>query len=608
MSTIPLKVLVDEWLRLDRNEVTRQEIQALYTSGDVKELERRLRTRIEFGTAGLRGKMEAGWSRMNDLIVIQASQGLCAYVLAHVSQAEDRGVVIGHDHRHNSERWALLAAAAFLNQGVKVHLLQGIVLTPLVPFSIKKLGAACGIMITASHNPKYDNGYKVYWENAVQIIGPHDKGITKFIEHNLEPLTWNTDTVIMSPRCTNSTQDLVNGYLDNIIGLVAPKGLTTQNLTFVNTSLHGVSDDFLSQAFSLAGYLPYIPVKEQQQPDPEFPTVSFPNPEEQGALDLAISTADIHQAHYVLAQDPDSDRFVAAQKEPDGHWHIFTGDQLGIIFAGQIIDNLKSKGEALTSVAMVASTVSSKMIAAMARLEGFRFEECLTGFKYIGNTAIKLENEGFSVPFGYEEAIGYMFGSNIRDKDGIAATIKFTELANLLEAGGSSVLSYLNDLYSRYGYFQVSFFGSLPISLIFILLQTSNGYFICNDQKIITKIFTRLQNFCPDLMPSYPSRIAGLEITQVVDLGVGYDSLNPPTFQPSLPTTSGYMIQFKAKNKSQDLHITLTIRTSGTEPKIKYYLEGDGPNSGLVSCLLPAVVAELGSKWLEAEENGLIAG
>lgn len=165
----PLQDLVKEWLRLDPNESTRKDVEHLWNNNAVGELERRMRTRIEFGTAGLRGKMEAGWSRMNDLIVIQASQGLCAYVLDHVENAAIRGVVIGHDHRHNSERWAQLTAAAFIVNNVKVYLHNGLVHTPMVPFSVKALNAACGVMITASHNPKQDNGYKVYWENAVQV-------------------------------------------------------------------------------------------------------------------------------------------------------------------------------------------------------------------------------------------------------------------------------------------------------------------------------------------------------------------------------------------------------------------------------------------------------
>ncbi|KAK7693130.1 hypothetical protein QCA50_002696 [Cerrena zonata] len=222
---------VQEWLRLDKNETTRQEVKALFDAANTAELERRMSTRIEFGTAGLRGRMEAGWARMNDLIVIQASQGLCAYVLKNVADAASRGVVIGHDHRHNSEKWAKLTAAAFIAKGMKVYLHKRLVHTPLVPFSVHKLHAACGVMITASHNPKQDNGYKVYWENAVQIIGPHDTGIADAIQANLEPITWDTTTLETSPLCINRTSEMTEEYF---------KALTLLSRTRSVPGLHNI--------------------------------------------------------------------------------------------------------------------------------------------------------------------------------------------------------------------------------------------------------------------------------------------------------------------------------------------------------------------------------
>jgi len=197
--------------------------------------------------------------------------------------------------------------------------------------------------------------------------------------------------------------------------------------------MHGVSDSFAKQAFTTFGFPPYVPVIEQQFPDPEFPTVRFPNPEEKGALDLALRTAENERADYILAQDPDGDRFIAAERGPTGSWTIFTGDQLGSLFADKILQSYKSSGaRPVEKLAMVASTVSSKMLGAIAETEGFRFVECLTGFKFIGNTALALVEEDFEVPFGYEEAIGFMFGSDIRDKDGIAAMISRCRLRSLL--------------------------------------------------------------------------------------------------------------------------------------------------------------------------------
>ncbi|KAG8728118.1 Phosphoglucomutase-3, partial [Ceratobasidium sp. 428] len=329
---------VEEWLALDKNETTRAEIEVLWKAGNVDELDKRLSKRIEFGTAGtppalptsyhtltpftgLRGRMEAGFARMNDLIVIQASQGLCAYVLANIPNASSRGVVVGHDHRHNSEKWVKLTAAAFVAKGVKVYLHKGIVHTPLVPFTVSRLKAAAGVMITgiflkpnvqqpSSYATHDDNGYKVYWENAVQIIAPHDIGIASSIEANLEPVCWDLSSLPDAERLViDRTEEMTIAYLDYIATLSRTK-LTNSSvpLKFANTSMHGVSRAIIDRANAVFNFKPLEHVKEQQKPDPDFPTVVFPNPEEKGALDLAIKTANASGSVYVFAQDPDSDR------------------------------------------------------------------------------------------------------------------------------------------------------------------------------------------------------------------------------------------------------------------------------------------------------------
>ncbi|EJD05673.1 phosphoglucomutase 1 [Fomitiporia mediterranea MF3/22] len=586
-----LQSSIDEWLRLDKNENTVAEIKNLVSRGDAKELRSRMSKRIEFGTAGLRGRMEAGWARMNDLIVIQASQGLCAYVLREIPEAKKRGIVIGHDHRHHSKEWAKLVAMVFLNKGFKVYLHCKLVHTPLVPFTVSELHAACGVMITASHNPKEDNGYKVYWENAVQIISPHDTGIAKAIEENLEPVSWDTRIVESSSSCEDVTESMIESYYATLQSLSTSRSLCLQsNLKFVNTSMHGVGHVYAVRAFETFGLPAFLAVEAQQDPDPEFPTVSFPNPEEKGALDLALKTADGIDATYVLAQDPDADRFSAAEKGVDGKWITFTGDQLGAILAARCLETYRETGQPLNKLAMVASTVSSKIVEAMALKEGFKFAETLTGtsFKYIGNKAQDLEKEGYSVLFGYEEAIGFMIGPYIRDKDGISATAVFAELAVKLAYEGSSVSTYLQDLYRKYGHF-----------------ETANSYFICKDPPTIDRIFARLRAYNQAREANYPSTIAGLKVTSIRDLTVGYDSTNPPTYQPTLPLSSGHMIQFRAQSDLDDTKITLTIRTSGTEPKIKFYLEGSGSDVRNVKTILPKVVAELRDVWMEAEKNEL---
>ncbi|KIY71646.1 hypothetical protein CYLTODRAFT_345563 [Cylindrobasidium torrendii FP15055 ss-10] len=580
-----LDTLVDNWLRLDKNEATRNEVLALRQAGNTDELERRMRKRIEFGTAGLRGRMEAGWARMNDLIIIQASQGLCKYVLEHVDNAATRGVVVGHDHRYNSERWAQLTAASLIANGVKVYLHRGLVHTPLVPFSVKELNAAAGIMVTASHNPKQDNGYKVYWENAVQIISPHDAGIAASILANLEPQETDLAGVTSSSLCLDVTEKMKNAYFENL--LKSNTG-SDYKIKFVNTSMHGVGAPFVSRAFELFGFQPPVHVAAQQEPDPEFPTVAFPNPEEHGALNLALETANAENATYVLAQDPDADRFAAAEHLPDGTWHAFTGDQLGTLFAAHVFSKYRSSGKPLSKLAMVASTVSSKMVEAIALAEGFTFVECLTGFKYIGNTAMDLQAQGFEVPFGYEEAIGFMFGDTIRDKDGVSASVTFVQLVEELAKEGRTAKTFLTDLYRKYGYF-----------------ETRNNYFICTEAATIDAIFTRIRSYDGTNARSYPTSIAGLTVTRVVDLTTGYDSANAPSYKPALPISSGHMIQFRAENKDEGVKIVLTVRTSGTEPKIKYYLEGSCKDASKVRPTLVQVVDELSDMWVQAKKNNL---
>ncbi|KAI6126214.1 hypothetical protein EV401DRAFT_1854927 [Pisolithus croceorrhizus] len=589
--TVPLEQLVNEWLRLDPNPITRDEIRRLWDQQKSDELERRMRTRIEFGTAGLRGKMEAGWARMNDLIIIQASQGLCAYVLRSVPEASMRGVVVGHDHRHNSERWASLTAQVFISNNIKVYFHRGLVHTPMVPFSVKKLNAACGVMITASHNPKDDNGYKVYWENAVQIIGPHDVGIAESILQNLEPRLDNMSDVYTSPLCVDCSDSMRESYFTLIQGLVTAE-VAHPSAKFVNTSMHGVSDPFISEAFRKTGFTPCIPVEKQRLPDPDFPTVKFPNPEEKGKQDLALSEATASGANYVLAQDPDADRFTAAERGTDGSWFLFTGDQLGALFASHVLSKYKATGKPLGKLAMIASTVSSRMIEAMARVEGFKFVDCLTGFKFIGNNALDLVAAGYEVPFGYEEAIGFMFGSEIRDKDGVAAAVMFAELVAEVQGRGLTVRGYLDELYQRYGYF-----------------ETKNSYFACSDPVTIDRIFWGIRHFQEsDSTIRFPTSIAGLTVNSVIDLtaGYGYDSTNAPSYQPRLPLSSGHMVQFRAQSTNDpDIKIVLTVRTSGTEPKIKYYLEGSAKDRQKLTGVLNLIVKDLADVWMKASEYGL---
>ncbi|KAG0005924.1 Phosphoglucomutase-3 [Modicella reniformis] len=479
--TIPISDLVDEWLRLDQNPETIKEIKELKDANNIAVLEARLRNR-------LRAAMEAGFSRMNDLTVIQASQGLCLHVLEHVQNAKERGVVIGHDHRHHSKDFARLTAGVFLSKGVKVYAYKDL----------------------------------VYWENACQIIPPHDEGIAQKILENLNPWVWDYD--------------------------------------------------------------------------------SFDQKDNQKAKELWHWDSRLLKkpgASIVLANDPDADRFTVAEKQDSGEWILFTGNQIGTMFACNALENWRASGKSDAKVAMLCSTVSSTMLAKVAKTEGIHWEDTLTGFKWIGNRAIDLEKEGYDVIFGYEEAIGFMLGDIVRDKDGVSALGCFAQLAAKLYNKGIKISSYMDSLYQKYGYF-----------------VSANSYFICHEQETIRGIFDKMRfGVSPQSLeetststttgrfaykPMYPSHIGSYKVANVRDLTLGYDTSKKDGV-PTLPVSSAAeMITFYLENGC-----VFTLRTSGTEPKIKYYLEVSALTMQEAESQAKEIEAAMCAQLLEPEVNGL---
>lgn len=605
MSEKSLEWLTKEWLRLDRNPTTRAQVQGLCAKGNHEELADRLLKRIGFGTAGLRAEMSAGFSRMNDLTVIQASQGLAAYLIKNISDVKSRGVVVGHDHRHNSRRFAHLASLAFIRCGIRCYLLKGIVATPIVPFGTKFLGAAAGVMITASHNPAADNGYKLYYSNAVQIIPPHDAGIAATIEDNLEVVeeAWDLDLLDRSKDtlCFDRTETIKEQYFQMAASLSErERNLNSATpITFIYTPMHGVGLPFVTHVLTEGFGFPrqsLITVPQQSEPDPSFPSVKFPNPEEKGALDLAmqlgqeIYAKDPKKNIVLLANDPDADRFCAAEWL-GSKWHVFSGDEIGSILGVWTLEQHKRSGQPLDKLAMLASTPSSKLLAAVASKEGFTFKETLTGFKYLGNATLELESQGFKVPFAYEEALGYMCGNSLRDKDGITALAIWAELASELAERGMSLTRYLDSIYQRYGYF-----------------ATNNGYFTCKDPSKVDQAFRKLRfGEATDVKMDqreavmqafqFPQTLASFPIESIRDLTIGYDNSRPPAFLPDLPTSRGsQMITFTIGGEGGK--VIATLRTSGTELwKLKYYVEGSAPLRETAAQKVDRIVEALRDEW-----------
>lgn len=589
-----VRVKVKEWLSLDQNQATKEEIINLVKSAKTEQLRKLLCYRMEFGTAGLRSAMGAGFSKMNDLTIIQTTQGLCEYMLESTPEVLKDGVIVGYDARHNSRRFAELTASILLHKNIPVYFFSDICPTPFVAYGVLKKRCSWGVMITASHNPKEDNGYKVYYSNGAQIISPHDKGISKKIEENLFPRasSWDVEILMSSKMVSDPYKEVFESYIQDLSKLCFHRELNSMSsLKFTYTAMHGVGYKFFLNAFQAFSFKHLIPVVEQVTPDPDFPTVKYPNPEEgKSALDYAIKTANKNECNIILANDPDADRLAVAEKKPDGDWHTFTGNETAALLGWWLVKCYKQQHQSSdVKPYCFASTVSSRILESICLAEGIGYEETLTGFKYMGNRSHFYLKEGHDVIFAFEEAIGFMCGSTVLDKDGISAGVVASEMANYLASEGLTLLQQLRKIYEQYGE---------HVSL--------NSYFICHDPIKIKEIFQRIRTLGDE--QSYPSKCGAYRIKHIRDLATGYDS-SMSDHRAILPVSkSSEMMTFTFV----DPPCVVTLRTSGTEPKIKYYSEFCAPPcSGLTQSTirntLEKLVAVVIEEFLQPLSNGLIS-
>jgi len=576
--------LAHEWLRIDRDPDTREEIEKFISNNDVPALEARLLGRIAFGTAGLRAKMEAGFTRMNCVTVIQASQGLAAYLLEQAPEVKRRGVVIGHDARHNSKKFAKLAAAAFVAKNIKVWWYETAVHTPLVPFGVMELRASAGIMVTASHNPPQDNGYKVYWGNACQIIPPHDVGIATAIMNNLEPQSWDKSVLNQSLLVESSLGMVLEKYFTAVRVSADPHGYLSKHISscpdFTYTAMHGVGLRYMTGGMEVLGLGDKMKVvNEQAHPDPDFPGLPFPNPEEKGTLDMAKWSADRKGTSLILATDPDADRLAVAERiqtTSGSDWYQFTGNQLGILLASHVLETYTHDRAKL---AMIASTVSSRMLAFVAEKEGFHFAETLTGFKWIGNKALDLDDAGHDTRFGFEESIGYMIPGVVKDKDGVAASATFlAAVTRWKQEYKRSPYQQLQHLYRKYGFF-----------------AENNSYIVSPSPQDTKTNFDYIRG----LGAPYPAQLGPRKVLKWRDLTNGYDSMTSD-HKPALPVdATSQMLTCELEG-----NIRMTVRASGTEPKVKIYIESQSTSQADAEKKAEEVMADLKREWLSLNENG----
>jgi phosphomannomutase len=489
------------------------------------ELADRFAGRLEFGTAGLRGVMGAGPNRMNRAVVRAATMGLARWLHERRPAAAQAGVVLGWDARHRSAEFAAEAAAVLTGAGIPVHLLPGQSPTPLLAFAVRYLSAGAGVMITASHNPPADNGYKLYLGDGAQIVPPVDAQIEAAIGE-VGPLAGAALGPPDGPLVTRHGGEIAEAYLTAILGVVPAAG-PARDLRFVYTPLHGVAGRLMLQAIERAGYpAPHV-VAAQAEPDPGFPTVSFPNPEEPGALDLALAEAARLGADLVLASDPDGDRLAVAVPDPatGGGWRTLTGDQAGSLLGAFLLD--VTAGDPDPEQRLVASTVvSSQLLAGIAAAAGVQYKETLTGFKWIVRAAD--DQPGSRFVFGYEEALGYAVGHVVRDKDGISAALTLLSLASRARAAGQSLLGRWD------------------------ALETAHGVHLRAQLTVATRAPGEIM---AGLRAAPPAELGGQPVLDVTDLAGG----------GPLPPSDVLIFRLPGSRA--------VVRPSGTEPKLKCYLE-----------------------------------
>jgi phosphomannomutase len=477
--------------------------------GDATDLADAFAGTLQFGTAGLRGALGPGPNRMNRVVVTRAAAGLAAYLLEKGATGADT-VVIGYDARHNSDVFARDTAEVMTGAGLRAVVLPRPLPTPILAFAIRELGCVAGVMVTASHNPPQDNGYKVYLGDGSQIVPPADVEIAERIAA--------IGALAGVPRGDSGTtldESIVDRYLDVVSGLV-PDG--RRDLRVVYTPLHGVGGTSVAEVLQRAGFpAPHV-VERQEQPDPEFPTVAFPNPEEEGAMDLAMALASEVGADIVVANDPDADRCAAAVPGPHG-WRMLRGDEVGALLAEHLLTTGK-QGVYATSI------VSSSLLARQAAAAGQPHAETLTGFKWIGRI------DGLA--FGYEEALGYCVDpDHVKDKDGVSALLLLCDLAARAKADGRTLNDLLDDIALRHG-----------------LHATDQLSVRVTDLAEIAAAMDRLR-------ATPPVSLGGLAVERVDDLSEG---------SADLPPTDG--LRYRLAEGAR-----VIVRPSGTEPKVKCYLE-----------------------------------
>jgi phosphoglucomutase len=531
------KLIYEQWLNDEYiNEELKEELRAIQS--DEKEIEDRFYKNLEFGTAGLRGKLGAGTNRMNIYNISKVTQGIADFIVEKGKEYMDRGVAIAYDVRHFSKEFAKTAALVLAGNGIKVYLFEDIRPTPELSFTIRRLHTASGIIITASHNPKDYNGYKVYWEDGAQVLSSI-----------ADPMTEKIDKIngFQDIRTLEEKEALASGLL-NIIGkelddeyigkvkALAIRDEIDKNIKIVYTPLNGTGNIPVRRVLSERGFTNIVVVPEQENPDPDFTTVGYPNPEDTKAFKYAENLGKQIGAELLIATDPDCDRLAIEVRDKNGQYVPFNGNQTGAILINYILEGMKEKGTLPKNGAIVKSIVTGDLGKAIATEYGVTTFESLTGFKNICGRIPEFEASGeYEFIFGYEESIGYTTGTFVRDKDGVSSSMLLCEAAAYYMSKGKTLLDILEEAYKKHGYYKEK-----QISLV---LEGVEGK-------------SRIQRMMDSYRKSYPKKIGEMTLAKAIDYLEGYEDI------PSSDVLKFYL----------DDGSWYAVRPSGTEPKIKIYL------------------------------------
>ena len=533
------------------DDVTRAELAAL--ADNAAEIEERFHQNLEFGTGGLRGILGAGTNRMNTYTVRRASQGLANYILANTTDGAGRGVAVSHDSRRFSREFALETALIMVQNGIKAYVFADLRPTPQLSFAIRRLGCIAGVMITASHNPPEYNGYKAYWSDGAQFVSPQDQDVIACV-NAIEDLAGlqvaNMDEALQSGMLTIIDAAMDDEYLATVHAQsLAPDVITkmAQDFTIVYTPLNGAGGVLVPKALRQAGFTDIHLVAEQADPDPDFPTLAYPNPEDPAAFELGITLADKVNADIIVATDPDADRVGAMVRNAAGDFELLSGNAAGVILAEYILSKRQEKGCLPPNPAIISTIVSTRLTAEIAKAYGAAYADVLTGYKYIAEQMRLWEQEGLlNYVFGFEESYGYLAGNAVRDKDAVSATMLLCEAAACYKSHGMTLLDALDEIYHKYGYF-VEINRSVTLKGLDGLAQ--------------------IRAIMADLRENPPKQVGNTTIAEIRDYKTSTAHCNVTCAVSPIHLPVSDVLYYVLADGAW-----FCVRPSGTEPKIKVYL------------------------------------